>query len=115
MAQAVDIRVLVVGATHALTDGIKDALSSEDPQTILHAADDQTATELALEVQPKLVILDYSESRSGAEALAEKLRWLSPGSWVMDFSGALRRRPEQAQIRLERTVPFRLGGSLPGG
>ena len=113
MAQAVDIRVLVVGATHALTDGIKDALSSEDLQPILHAADDQTATELALEVQPKLVILDYSQSRPGAEALAERLRSLSPGSWVMDFSGALRRRPEHAQIELERTVPFLLDGTSP--
>jgi DNA-binding NarL/FixJ family response regulator len=115
MAQAVDIRVLVVGAPHELTDGIRDALNNEDFQPVLHATDDRSATELALEAQPKLVIMDYSRSRSKAEALAEKLRGVSPGSWVMDFSGALRRRPEQAQVRLERTVPFLLEGSSPAG
>ena len=105
MAQAdVGIHVLVVGAMDALATGIREALSQADLQQVRHAVDDVTAVSLARELHPTLVILDFAIR--GSDSLADQLSSLTPRSWVVDFSGALRRRPEHSGIRLEQTVPL---------
>lgn len=103
--QAPPIRALVVGSHQSMADMIREALSRTDLQPVLHARDRDGALTLAHHRQPGLIVLDF-DLPGDTEALADALRMLVPNTWVIDFSGVLRRRPERAHVQFEDTRPL---------
>src|SRR5687767_5989726 len=97
---------ILVGRRHALEPRLSAALKRLDILTVHAVRDTTTAFETAAKSRFDIVLLDFEGFGDGADVVADILRAVAPTSWILDFRGIVRRRPDHAPVSMAHTHPM---------
>lgn len=107
------ITVLVVDDHALVRAAVRQALASPDIEVVAEAASAEEALELALEVQPEVVLLDLDLPAMNGLELLREIRPRLPGSRIIVLSASTARRDIVAALR--RGADGYLGKDLSPG